>query len=389
MAGHRRLLTLVLTVVLGASACVLPVPGPGQPVPTIQASIDVDTAAATVSVAVTVQDLAPDFVQVWPDGFAGPAGPRDTQAPWVVTFDAGDLAPGPHRLTVLAAGGGAVVALPFDYQLVGCNGAVSLCTRPFDEVRTVTTHNAMSSAADGWIGPNHDLDVPAQLASGVRALMLDTHRAGDINLLGTPQVPGVDPDAAYLCHTICALGQQPLDEGLGEIKVFLDQHPGAVVTLIIESYLNHDLTAAAFVSSGLDAYTFTPVPGHPWPTLGELVESGERLIVTQDRPVDPTHPWLLDVWAEAFETHFDNGAPEDFSCAPNRGSPANDLFILNHFLTDVFGHPDLADQVNHDPLLTSRIVECEAAHATVANFIAVDYSDIGNVHAAVDALNGL
>ena len=385
----RRTLVLTAALLLGASACVYPIPGPGEPVPDLDVGIDVDVAAATVTVSVQVTDHTTDFVRVWPDGFGAPAGPLDDAAPWQVTFAADELTAGDHTMTVVAVGGGTVVVDTADYRVTACNGAVVLCTRPYDQVRNVTTHNAMSSAADGWFGPNQNDDVPVQLASGVRALMLDTYRAGDLTPAGNPQVPGVDPDTGYLCHTLCGLGSQPLVEGLAEITAFLDGNPGAVVTLIIESYLDHDLTAAAFVAAGLDTYVFTPLPGQAWPSLGELVQSGSRLVVMQDRAVDPTYPWLLDVWAQSFETHFDNAVPEDFSCDPNRGDPANDLFILNHFLTQIFGSPALAEQVNHDPLLTDRIVECETTHTAVANFVTVDFADIGDVSTAVEALNGL
>ena len=116
---------------------------------------------------------------------------------------------------------------------------------------------------------------------------------------------------------------------------------------------------------------------------GELVDADTRLIVLQDRAVDAAYPWLMNVWTHSFETHFSNAVPDDFSCAHNRGSPSNDLFILNHFLTAVFGAPELAEMVNHDPLLSDRILECEAFQSTVANFVTVDFVEIGDVFTAV------
>ncbi|MGI9602627.1 MAG: hypothetical protein ACR2QE_12130 [Acidimicrobiales bacterium] len=381
-------MTLLSVVLVGAAGCVYPLPAVGEPVPELIVSVAQDVGAGTVTITVEVTDLDQEWVEVWADGLDQPSLVRMTAAPWTATFPAGGLAAGSQQITVLAAGDGTVVLERVDVDLVGCNGLVGLCARRFDEVRYVTTHNAMSSAADGWIGPNHNDDVPAQLESGVRALMLDTHRAGDTNILGAIQVPGVDPDAAYLCHTICALGQQPLADGLSEIAGFLDANPDEVVILIIESYLGHDLTAAAFAESGLDQHAYVPVAGQPWPTLAAMVADGRRLVVLQDRAVDPAYPWLLNVWDHAFETHFDNSVPADFSCAPNRGSTTNPLFILNHFLTDVFGSPALAQQVNFDPLLSDRLAECEQFHDTPANFVTVDFADIGDVHAAVLALNG-
>lgn len=382
----RRLATLAV-VALAATSCVWPVPLPGEPVPTIESTATWDASAATVTLTITTPDLAAERVWVHPAGLGNPAI-RDDTAPFEITVPAGAITPGADTVFVLAEGGGTWVGEREPVPDLRCNGHVDLCTRTYDTVRTVTTHNAMSSSADGWIGPNQHLDVPAQLAAGVRGLMLDTYRAGDLNSLGNPQVPGVDPDTAYLCHAFCALGSQPLVDGLNEITAFLVAEPGAVVTLIIESYLSPTLTAAAFDAAGLTPFAYTHAGG-PWPTLGELIDAGTRLVVLTDGAFDASHPWLMPVWTHAFETHFSNAVPDDFSCVDNRGVPTNDLFILNHFLTDVFGAPELAEQVNHNPFLLDRAEECEAFHSTAATFVTIDFSSIGDVHQAVAALNGL
>jgi hypothetical protein len=270
----------------------------------------------------------------------------------------------------------------------GCNGKHNLCSRSYDQVHYATTHNAMSNSTDGWAGPNQNLDVPAQLEFGVRGLMLDTHRAGNLNQFNQIQVPDVDPDTAYLCHALCSLGKQLLEEGLSEIRTFLDENPGAVVTLIIESYLPHDLTAAAFSAANLTQYTYQH-SGGAWPTLGQMIDAGTRLVVLQDVSVDPSYPWLMNVWEYAFETHYAAATPEDFSCNHNRGNPANDLFIFNNFLTNIFGSPASAEQVNYNPALMARIRECEALHATMANFVTVDFIDIGNTIITTEELNAL
>ena len=217
--------------------------------------------------------------------------------------------------------------------------------------------------------------------------MLDTYRAGDLNELSQEiQMPGVDPDTAYLCHVLCSIGNQLLVDGLIEIREFLDVNRGAVVTLIIESYLNHELTANAFVAANLTPYAYQHAGG-AWPTLGHMIDAGTRLVVLQDVSVDPSYPWLMNVWDNAFETQFSASVPGDFSCIENRGSTSNDLFIFNHFLTNIFGSPTLAEQVNFSPLLLNRINECEAFHATTANFVTVDFVDIGDTLSTIEALN--
>jgi hypothetical protein len=380
----RRLAPAILGCLL-ASACVWPVPQPGDPVPTIETSSDWSATSGTLTLEVTTPHLTPTRVRVYPDGINGP-WTEQAKAPFVFEIDTGELPAEADTLLVLATDGTTVVLEVEPIPSTSCNGHRSLCAVAYDEVRTITTHNAMSNATDGWIGPNQTFDVPAQLDAGVRGLMLDTYRAGDLNSFGQPQVPGVDPDAAYLCHALCALGSQLLVDGLAEIREHLEDEPGAVVTLIIESYLDHDLTAAAFDASGLTPYAY--VHDSPeWPTLGEMVDAGERLVVLQDRSTDPAHPWLMNVWDHAFETHFSASVPGDFSCTDNRGTPDNDLFILNHFLTEVFGSPELAAQVNGNPFLIDRAQECEAFHSRAANFVTVDFHEIGDVAEAVAMLN--
>lgn len=262
-------------------------------------------------------------------------------------------------------------ALPAD--AFACNGAPARCEGRYDEVVYLTTHNAMSSAERRWGAPNQTHAVPRQLEDGARALMLDTYRGDD--------------GAALLCHGFCALGSQPLAEGLAELADFLDRHPGEVVTIIFESYLDPDATAAAFAEAGLAARAHHQPRDAPWPTLGALLAAGTPLVVfTDDRAAPAAYPWLHYVWDHAFETDFSNETPAELDCAPNRGDPAHPLFVLNHFLTAPIALPRLAAQVNGDAEAHAR--ECAAVHGRLPQFVTVDFYEIGDVAAAVERLNG-
>ncbi len=252
----------------------------------------------------------------------------------------------------------------------GCNGRVALCDRRYDEVATVTTHNAMASEARGFFGPNQRESITDQLLGGVRGLMLDTHD---------------DEGVASLCHGVCLAGRQPLVEGLGEIRAFLDANPREVVTIIFESGIGPELTLAAMEESGLMAEVYAHAGGS-WPTLGSMIERGERLVLFTDSGGQIEGPYL-DVWAHAWETHYSARTAADFSCAINRGSMGNALFIFNHFLTNPIGRADLAERVNHNPLLIDRVRGCQEEAGRRANFITVDFYSIGDVLEVVDALN--
>jgi len=255
-----------------------------------------------------------------------------------------------------------------------CNGREALCERRYDQVSYPMTHNAMSNAAAGWGVPNQNFGITRQLNDGVRGLMLDTY----------------DEDGELLlCHVTCLAGSQPLVEGLGQIKAFLDENPNEVISIIFENYITHAQTASAFEDSGLIDFVYAHDASEPWPTLSELIDAGARLVVFQETlPEEAEYPWLMNIWENAWETPFSFATPEDFVCDPNRGDPDNPLFLLNHFLTGLGGSPDLAEMVNYDPLFIDRAQQCEQEGEALPNFVAVDFYDIGDLFDVVDTLNG-
>lgn len=264
---------------------------------------------------------------------------------------------------------------------IRCNGAASLCDRTFDEVAFPTSHNAMSNNAEGWLAPNNSDTVPTQLASGIRSLMLDTWYSGGNPVLchGGEIAPGVG------CNVT---GQKPLALGLAELTAYLEANPHEVLSIIFESYISEADTAAAFATSGLLPYLHEQTLGAPWPSLRELITTGNRMIVFTD-DAGASLPWHHYVWDHAWETPFSAAAPGDLSCSPNRGSTSNSLFIFNHFLTNPFASPALANTVNFNPFFLERAEQCQAESDTLPNFVTVDFEDIGDVYAVVRRLNGL
>jgi len=264
-----------------------------------------------------------------------------------------------------------------------CNGAAALCDRSYEDVAYPTSHNAMSNADDGWSLPNQEHGITWQLDNGVRGLMLDAHLNGPA--IPTSDVPLGTP---LLCHGYCHFGWQHLAEGLGEITTFLDHHPNEVVTIIFESYVSPSVMQTAFEESGLAAYATDHVAGTPWPTLREMIAANDRVVVLTDSG-GGAYPWYLPVWAEATENPYSALTSADLSCAPNRGNPANRLFILNNFLTNPYGRRIFADEVNANPFLTDQIERCRAERSDFPNFVTVDFADRGDLLAAVKTLNGV
>ena len=257
----------------------------------------------------------------------------------------------------------------------GCNNHMELCERRYDEVAYATAHNAHANTADGFSPPNHTNGLTQQLRDGIRGFMLDTYYDDRFNNQPT------------LCHGACVFGRRLLTDGLTELNDFLDRNPGAVITIIFESYISAEDTRGSFEASGLLDRVYAHTAGEPWPTLGELVENDTRVVVFTDEG-GGTYDWYMDVRERAWGTHCSDETPEAFSCAPNRGDTDNALFIFNHFLTAPFASMELAEMVNHNPSFLTRVETCQTESDDFANFITVDFYEIGDVLAVTDTLNG-
>ena len=124
-----------------------------------------------------------------------------------------------------------------------------------------------------------------------------------------------------------------------------------------------------------------------WPTLGEMIAAGERLVVLAEEPGIDTPDWYHYQWDHAFDTEYSVERAEDFACELKRGDTANALFGLNHFVTLLGGDELLAVTPNDPQNITSHIAECEASFGRLPNYLAVDFHDVGNVVETVRTLN--
>lgn len=253
-----------------------------------------------------------------------------------------------------------------------CNGSASLCERRYDQVVYVTAHNAMANADEGWHQPNQQHGIGRALADGVRGLMLDVH-----DYRGE----------AYLCHALCTIGRRPLDDALCELRQFLEQNPGEIVTLLYEDHVVPAMVLGAAERAGLMPYVYAHRAGEMWPTLGEMVASGRRVVMFAEEHGEVSGSYL-DLYAHAGETRYSFRTPGEMDCMPNRGSVSHPLFILNHFLTRQGGSAALSRQVNFNPLLEMRALRCMQETGRLPNFLAVDFYDIGDVFALARGLNG-
>lgn len=303
-----------------------------------------------------------------------------------------------------------------------CNGHAELCDRPFDEVAYAASHNAMTAAREpGWFLAEQIDPIRVQLDQGVRALLIDVwsgRPAGTVvrtaassyeealavaeeelgpEVVAAAQriadsVAGVaeGPEARYLCHGLCETGSTPLLEMLGDLRGWLVANPDEVVTVFIEDHVDAALIAADIEAAGLVPYIHTPVVGAPWPTLGEMIRSGQRLVVmVEEGRGGEAAPWLVNGFEHTQETPYTFPTVEDFSCAPNRGPADAPLFQLNHWIADFTRLVSSAQLVNTREVLLTRAEQCWDERGQIPNFVAVNFVTIGDLFEVVDVLNGV
>jgi hypothetical protein len=288
-----------------------------------------------------------------------------------------------------------------------CNGHTQLCDRRFNDVTFAASHNSMAGADRQYISAMQDLTITDQLESGIRGLLIDAHywETPDVTTAFLASVPpetaealrplleGANPvkPGAWWCHALCRLGAEPLAAGFKEVSDFLARNPDEVVTLVIEDYVSRDDIAAGVKQSGLEKYVFTPPddPNFTWPTLGQMIDRNQRVVILSEKNAQLTAPnYYRQFYRYGEETPYDHPGPSDMSCASNRGGTGKSLFLMNHWITRATGSRADAGIVNRRKFIVDRARRCEAARHHRVNFVAVDFTTIGDVFGAVDELNG-
>lgn len=163
-----------------------------------------------------------------------------------------------------------------------CNGYAALCDKLYSNVTFVGSHD---SAFDGILLVDNQFDsVADQLDIGVRFLQAQSH----------------DKDGTIeLCHTSCLEEDAgSLQTWLETIVTFLEANAEEVVTLLVtngDGIAGADF-AAAFEAAGADTYAYSPgstLALDDWPTLGDLIDAGTRLVVFMDYPADDSVSYIL------------------------------------------------------------------------------------------------
>jgi hypothetical protein len=323
-------------------------------------------------------------------------------------------------------------AVPTDRQLpvsaadagTACDGHVVLCGRRYDDVAFPATHNAMSAAdAPGWFIPEQPTGLVGQLDAGIRVLLIDTwygqltDRPGlvatavdsrpaalaaaerdfgpeavqsALRIRDAVTVRRTGPPTPYLCHGLCEIGASELQPELVAVRAWLDAHPREVVTFIIEDAVTPADTAAVFDRAGLTPLVRTQPLGQPWPTLGQMIDSGHPVVVMMERHGGGSaYPWLLPAFSYVQDTPFTNPTVADLRCDRLRGTAESPLLLVNYWLANFRSLVTDARKINALGVLGPYLARCEKERGMRPNFVAVNFFDEGDLFRAVDQLNGV
>jgi len=222
-------------------------------------------------------------------------------------------------------------AVPIPTNTRPCNGYPEFCNRQYSNITVVGAHNSPFVRA-GSAAANQQLDVTTQLNDGIRFLQ------AQIQWPANGTVP-------HFCHSNCdLLDAGPITDWLTQVKDWVAEHPYDVVTVLLGNgnYSRPEKYVPHIESTGILQYVYTP-PKVPmarddWPTLGEMIMRGQRIVMYLDYDTNQTaYPWLMDEFSQMWETPFDP-VDQAFPCAVQRPpdlSPENirkRMYIMNHNL---------------------------------------------------------
>ncbi|KAF8968512.1 PLC-like phosphodiesterase [Flammula alnicola] len=280
-----------------------------------------------------------------------------------------------------------------------CNGHSELCDRKYGNTTFLGAHDSFAASGNPFaLARTQEIDVNAQLTLGVRLLQAQSHMNGN---------------DLHFCHTTCGLFDGGTVESyLNKVKHFLDRHPNEVLTLIFTNPENLSVSKIwqpIFDKTGFTDLLYAPpqpvMARDDWPTLGEMIESGKRVVIFLDHGAEsrtePAVEFLLPQFQMVWEDKYD---PTDskFPCKVDRTAgplaPNQQLSLINHNLNaNIFpiGHGILIpDRLSSPRTNGISSILLHSAHCAPfvedrnPNFVLLDYVNVGQGLEAVNRLNG-
>jgi len=272
--------------------------------------------------------------------------------------------------------------------------------RPYNEYTWVTTHNAHADA--GKVSApllNQWTDMYDQMKNhNVRGLMIDIRWNGEqVELThgGTFLGISINDNAGIYWQRM-----------QGEVVRFLNENPLAVLWFDIEVSGGSDQLSRDQFERAMDRIPdftnkmFNPKlwPDHnEWPTLRELINSGQRIIMVIDQGnIAGEYEKFTILKRTAVTVENDYGSTDKNSCDERHGYNSKNinisgmnwsrLFTMNHFGS--LGNAVRAEIHNNWDGLFERVLLCtsNAGIDSYPNFLAVDFVTVGDVQEIAEVL---
>lgn len=290
-----------------------------------------------------------------------------------------------------------------------CNNSPDLCSRAYNNITYLGAHDSpflRNEETSFSTSGNQYYNTTVQLDAGVRLLTAQVHKAN-----------GSGTAAWHLCHSSCSLlDAGTLESWLSEIKTWMDANTHDVVTVLLVNSDNAPTSdlGSIFSSSGLDKLAYTPpsssVIPQTWPTLDALIGNNTRLmtfVASLSGGASSSYPYLMDEFTFIFENDFETASPSNFSCNPNRptslstpsaAAQSGRMFLQNHFLyqTQLFGiqspnetYANVTNGPTGEGSLGVALDNCTSVYSKPANYVLVDFFNVGPAMDSVDRVNGV
>ncbi|GAB7364882.1 hypothetical protein MBLNU230_g5673t1 [Neophaeotheca triangularis] len=213
---------------------------------------------------------------------------------------------------------------------IPCNGYPEFCNRQYSNITEVCAHNSAFDVENN-AASNQELGIIQQLNDGVRMIQGETR---------------LENGTIYMCHSSCdLLNAGPWQTELETIVRWLEANPYDVVTVLIVNsmYLGVGNYTSAIENSGIREYLYEPeyIPQHrdQWPTLGEMIISGKRVVMFMDYQANQQKvPYILNEFTHMWETPF-SPTNESFPCTqqrppnlPEEAARERYMYLANHNL---------------------------------------------------------
>ncbi|KAF2002662.1 PLC-like phosphodiesterase [Amniculicola lignicola CBS 123094] len=283
-----------------------------------------------------------------------------------------------------------------------CNNYPEFCNRKYSNITEICAHNSPFVRKNN-AGSNQALDVTTQLNDGVRMLQGQAHYVND---------------TLYYCHTSCdLLNAGTVEDYLQTVTNWVEDHPFDIVTIIFGNYDYEKtdangkplVTSQNFVDpiekSGLINHIYQPpktaMTLDDWPTLGELIIGGKRVITFIDYNFDTDAvPYMLWEFYNMWETPY-SPTNLDFPCTLGRPEGLADdklrnmLYMANHNLNvdvSIAGASllipntvaiNVTNGLNGTGSLGLMANQCTESWDRPPNFLLVDYYNEGPFNGSV------